>query len=71
MATKLKKYGFTEGKTQKNGVVYDWLRFDFVFQTIDGQELTVSAFPRNSKMIARLIGLDESEIVHDPNIRQK
>lgn len=71
MATKLIKYGFVEGVTNKNGRQYNWLRFDFTFQTVDGQEYTVSAFPRNTQLVSRLIGLEDKEIVHDTTIRNK
>lgn len=71
MATKLTKYGFVEGTTNKNGRTYNWLRFDFTFETVDGSEYTVSAFPRNTQLVARLIGLEDKEIQHDTTIRNK
>lgn len=71
MATKLIKYGFVDGVTNKNGRSINWLRFDFTFQTVDGNEYTVSAFPRNTALVARLIGLEDKEIQHDSKIRNK
>ena len=66
MATKLKGYRFVRGSSPSKkyqGKLVDWIRWDFIFATVDGGEEVVSCFPRNAGMLARLIGRDDSEIV--------
>lgn len=66
MASKLKGYRFVRGSSPSKkipGQMVEWIRWDFIFQTVDGGEIAVSAFPKNAGMLARLIGREDSEII--------
>lgn len=71
MASKLKQYYVKKGKTEKNGRIIEWTGFYFVFIDVNGKERQITAFPRNSDMLADLLGFDESEIVRDDVVRHK
>lgn len=73
MATKLKGYRFVRGSSpskKDSHVMVDWIRWDFIFATVDGGEEVVSCFPRNAGMLARLIGREDSEIINREDLPQ-
>ena len=69
--SKLTKYCVRQGKTEKNGTIYPWTSFEFYFQGLDGKEVKVCAFPKNSGMLVRLLGFTDDEIIVENEIRHK